>query len=211
MAILNPSWLGSGTTNYKYAGGHLVLMASTINESKNSEVGHIYVRSLCTGGRSTSNQNNVLTEYTGITFNFTGIMGSGATGGYSIWEIYEGQSPFLEWQSGTTDRLDSAFDSGFKEIYSETGAAGMSNKSFGVPEWNYKLSTQSSFTRDSGPLYDVTDISELAGAEFDFKGMTIPQLIVDNSIDYGVRFYTSGSKAGKLMRLFWITPFFEIE
>ena len=179
MSILNPSWLGSGTTNYTYAGGHLVLEASVINGNKSTEVGRIYVLSLCTGGKSISNQNNVLTEYTGITFNFTGTMGVGGIGVYSIWEVYEGQSPFIEWQSGTTDRLDSAFDSGSKEIYSEKGAAGESNITFGVPEWNYKLSTQSSFTRDSGPLYDVTDISELAGAQFDFKGMTIPQLIVD--------------------------------
>lgn len=115
MAVVNPSWLGSGTVTYNYT-GHLLVYAQAVNQSNPSQVGGITIHSIGAEGNAGGNDiNKTLQEYTGITFSFSGdattlYYGDGTT----IWEKYSGQVnsswSTITWLSGSTSRLDPIFD-----------------------------------------------------------------------------------------------------
>ena len=219
MAVVNPSWLGSGTVTYNYT-GHLLVYAQAVNQSNPSQVGGITIHSIGAEGNAGGNDiNKTLQEYTGITFSFSGdattlYYGDGTT----IWEKYSGQVnsswSTITWLSGSTSRLDPIFDEvvsdGWevdrtKQIAQMTSIPGASGFSYGSEEWNHKLAGESTFSRSN--LKNISDISEFAGAEFDFKNMDIITILVENALDFGISFQASGD----LATLYWISPFVKIE
>ena len=116
MAIVDPSWLGTNAVTYDYS-GHLLLYASAKNGSKPAEVGGVTIRSIGTTGNGGGiDPGKTLSEFTGISgITFTGSATTNTLGdGTTIWELYNGNVnkswSTITWYSGSTDRLDSAFD-----------------------------------------------------------------------------------------------------